>query len=720
MMLILNVRAHYLAFWKQRVTNNVIGRFNQMLPNDNQGKNSKAYKVIAHQLNDDKQIELPQTGENIRVSFPLEILVYKEEDGKEKLEVGEAFIINFSPSKDQQLNYFVDHYDQLQKEFDQFMSLSEHDNELSSLIFKPKEDESNSKEEDLNDINENEAETQNVQEEADEFLRMLRPYRSRNEKVKVSRKDFNLFELEKIPTKVSFQQQPLNISESILSLRCSIQLTYNDLAEKIMVYYSKSDTKDYYNDDDYWAISLPSTSSKLQNLFEQQIIRPAHSMSTKLKFNFINKILKNEKQGEIKIKLVINRFEQQRFFEQFDPKSHESSSNSSARPMIVQFIEQVDSDSLQLLKVHRQNPFTITLVGEGAIDASGPGREIFSSLIVELMNEHIGIFTFNPNRRHKTKDTNQEDLIPNIHYDGKIYKEVTSKKMFSLSNRFVYAGAFIAVCIVSEIPQQMKLAYFVWEYLSCEKVSIESIYEIDHDFHEIMKTAESLQKQIKEDYSSISEDEFESKFMKTFEIKNSFDKNVSLVANGSDKKVTKDNLSEFIELAKKNRIHEFDVALKLLKIGFDLIMQYKNITSILTPSELKLFICGEPNCSVEQMKQLTVVSAPNEQMIKMFWNVIESFSLEERILFIKFSTGSQGLPAPGMRWETDLQVRILTKEQFLIDGKILPEAHTCFSQIDIPYFETENDLARNLRVSINFSGVITDTGINENGIQQMT
>lgn len=64
-----------------------------------------------------------------------------------------------------------------------------------------------------------------------------------------------------------------------------------------------------------------------------------------------------------------------------------------------------------------------------------------------------------------------------------------------------------------------------------------------------------------------------------------------------------------------------------------------------------------------------------------------------------------------MRQESDLKVNILTKEQLLIDGKTLPESHTCFSEIKIPYFESEEELANNLRVSINYSGVITDTGI---------
>lgn len=87
--------------------------------------------------------------------------------------------------------------------------------------------------------------------------------------------------------------------------------------------------------------------------------------------------------------------------------------NKSARPLFVQFIEQVNEVSIQLLKVHHEQQFSVDLVGEKAIDGGGPTRELFSSLIVELMNEHIDIFTFNPKRRHNFKETNQENLIPN-------------------------------------------------------------------------------------------------------------------------------------------------------------------------------------------------------------------------------------------------------------------------------------------------------------------
>lgn len=140
-------------------------------------------------------------------------------------------------------------------------------------------------------------------------------------------------------------------------------------------------------------------------------------------------------------------------------------------------------------------------------------------------------------------------------------------------------------------------------------------------------------------------------------------------------------------------------------------MCYKNITNILNPNELKLLICGEPNCSVEQMKNLCVVNVINEnpqnakKMIKMFWNVIDSLSLKQRIMFIKFSSGNMGLPAPGLRWESDIEVNILPKE----NTQSLAKSQTCFSRINIPFFESEEQLAKVLKISIENSDVITDS-----------
>ncbi|KAK8838246.1 hypothetical protein M9Y10_035666 [Tritrichomonas musculus] len=83
------------------------------------------------------------------------------------------------------------------------------------------------------------------------------------------------------------------------------------------------------------------------------------------------------------------------------------------------------------------------------------------------MNNNIGVFTSNPNHRNELPNTNKEDLILNIYDQGKN----KDNDYGSLADeRFQYAGALIAVCIVSDLPQQMKLASFVWEYMAKNKI----------------------------------------------------------------------------------------------------------------------------------------------------------------------------------------------------------------------------------------------------------
>lgn len=64
-----------------------------------------------------------------------------------------------------------------------------------------------------------------------------------------------------------------------------------------------------------------------------------------------------------------------------------------------------------------------------------------------------------------------------------------------------------------------------------------------------------------------------------------------------------------------------------------------------------------------------------------------------------------GLPAPGMKWEKDLRVKIQAKG----NSKTMPIAHTCFSFVEIPFFETEEKLSKLLKISIIYSGLITDS-----------
>lgn len=86
-------------------------------------------------------------------------------------------------------------------------------------------------------------------------------------------------------------------------------------------------------------------------------------------------------------------------------------------------------------------------------------------------------------------------------------------------------------------------------------------------------------------------------------------------------------------------------------------MSYKNITSILHQNELKLLVCGERNCSIEQMKKLTNVSTPSlkiskitkDDLVRMFWNVMKNIHQMKECNSFGFQLEIWVLPAPGLK-----------------------------------------------------------------------
>jgi hypothetical protein len=72
--------------------------------------------------------------------------------------------------------------------------------------------------------------------------------------------------------------------------------------------------------------------------------------------------------------------------------------------------------------------------------------------------------------------------------------------------------------------------------------------------------------------------------------------------------------------------------------------------------ELELLISGVPEIDLEDWRRHTryvgLFKGLDEKhpVVKWFWEVLESFSHEERARLLQFSTGSSRLPAQGPPW----------------------------------------------------------------------
>ena len=122
---------------------------------------------------------------------------------------------------------------------------------------------------------------------------------------------------------------------------------------------------------------------------------------------------------------------------------------------------------------------------------------------------------------------------------------------------------------------------------------------------------------------------------------------VILCENGHERLVEKDSIEEFIDLVLEARSSEATEQVKAIQAGIStVLMGNLDIISYLTPAAIERRACGEKTVQVDLLKSITQYKYCSEdhEAIKRFWRVFESFSSEERQLYLKFVWGRSRLP----------------------------------------------------------------------------
>ena len=101
--------------------------------------------------------------------------------------------------------------------------------------------------------------------------------------------------------------------------------------------------------------------------------------------------------------------------------------------------------------------------------------------------------------------------------------------------------------------------------------------------------------------------------------------------------------------------------------------------------------CGTPEVDVAILRQHTrygVSVNPNDPHIAILWEVLTSFTMEQRSMFLSFIWGRNRLPATDDEWGEQC-MKIHTLENSRPDGHF-PVSHTCFFSLEWPrYSSTE-------------------------------
>jgi E3 ubiquitin-protein ligase HERC1 len=320
-------------------------------------------------------------------------------------------------------------------------------------------------------------------------------------------------------------------------------------------------------------------------------------------------------------------------------------------------------------------PWRVDLLGEGSFDAGGPAREIFTEIMLEALSPTMRLFVPSPNSQRGDKLIYIPDRLP-------LKPGSKREKMYK------YFGVLMSVCLISRAPVPLRLSSLVWNCVTDTPTTSTDIALFDSEFTARMDAIRRW------DPDVVSE--------LKFEISDSCGNTVPLIGRGSHAPVTFERRLEFAALAEDFTLGEFSRHLNAIKAGFWSFLRPS--PSYFLPEEVELLVAGQPACPIEEMKKHIVV--PDNSLGKMLWRVLESFTTDERMMFIKFGCGRMSLPAPGLTWSSHLKVHFAALPSTPGGDQLLPMAGTCSWTIIIPAYPTEEMMAARLRVAITWGGEI--------------
>ncbi|XP_041825741.1 probable E3 ubiquitin-protein ligase HERC1 isoform X2 [Melanotaenia boesemani] len=355
-----------------------------------------------------------------------------------------------------------------------------------------------------------------------------------------------------------------------------------------------------------------------------------------------------------------------------------STRGRSSKPIFAQIAKQVvNLNPLELRLPSRA--WKVKLVGEGADDAGGVFDDTITEMCQELQSGVVDLLIHTPNSFADVgSNTDRFLLNPAAHSDDHMVQ-------------FRFLGILMAVAIRTKKPLDLHLAPWVWKQLCSMPLGGPDLEEVD------LLTFRTLQGIHHLENSGITEDNFHVMIpLDSFMAHSADGRLVPVVPGGQNIPLTFANRIEYVERALDYRLHEMDSQVAAVREGMSTIIPVP-LLSLLTAQQLEQLVCGLPEVSVEMLKKLVRYRDITEshQLIGWFWQSLEEFTNEERVLFLRFVSGRSRLPSNPADITQKFQI---IKVDRPING--LPTAQTCFFLLRLPPYTSQAILAERLRYSI--------------------
>ncbi|XP_028516065.1 probable E3 ubiquitin-protein ligase HERC1 isoform X2 [Exaiptasia diaphana] len=353
--------------------------------------------------------------------------------------------------------------------------------------------------------------------------------------------------------------------------------------------------------------------------------------------------------------------------------------SKKSKPIFVQIAHQVvklKSSDLCL----PSRAWKVKLVGEGADDAGGVFDDTITEMCQELEEGIVPLLIHSPNATSEV-GFNRDRFLLN--------PAATTDDDLIL---FKFLGILCGVAVRTKKPLDLHLAPLVWKQLVGIPLTPDDIEEVDLLYIQSLRGIRDIHE------SGVDGDTFAEIIpIESFETLSADGRFVPIFPSGHSIRLTFENRSEYVEQALRYRLHEFDRQVNAIREGMAGILPVP-LLSLLTAEKLEQMVCGSEQISIDMLKKVVRYREidPSDTHISWLWQTLESFTNEERILFMRFVSGRSRLPANIGDVAQRFQIVKIDREE-----DSLPTAQTCFFQLRLPPYSSPEAMADRLRYAIN-------------------
>ena len=354
----------------------------------------------------------------------------------------------------------------------------------------------------------------------------------------------------------------------------------------------------------------------------------------------------------------------------------------------------------------RKRPWKVAFVGESAIDAGGPARELLTEAAASIFEPTSQLAIPVPNMRNH-HGANKDVYVP---FD----------RNFNRRADYVAIGTLIGIIIRTGLSQDLPFAPLVWRFLANEMLTADDITCLDEglaDHFRHMREAaardegnegnERNEEDNNEDNNegnddNEKEDDFAKKYAFPWSCENWDGQRVALPGHREDAFVERDSVEQYIKEVVDMRINAIIGPLRDIRQGFRVNTGFKH-NSMMSGALLSRMAQGNGIITVQHLKQITVVydfeDGLNNPYVKRFFRAVEKLTAEQRKLLLKFITTLTRLPNSTINPDFKLKIDMLQTDA---PDEKLPTSSTCFNKLHLPKYSNDEVCYQKLLIAIQY------------------